>query len=310
MRRDDDRREAVTYRVPAKVNLELRVGPLRSDGFHPLATVFHAIGIYDEVRASRTAANKVTVAVTGDTPGLAAVPQSEDNLAARAAQALARSAGCELGVHLQITKRIPVAGGLAGGSADAAGALLACRDLWRLGNSDDELRSIAAEVGSDVPFALLGGTAVGTGRGERLASLPEGGTFSWVVAVAERGLSTPAVYGELDRLRHGTAVPELRVTDSLVAAIRSGDPAGLAEAMANDMQAAALSLRPELAKTLDVGRQAGALVGLVSGSGPTCVFLVSDTAAAETVEAALRSRAVAHEVLRATSPAHTASVPD
>ncbi|WP_018566892.1 4-(cytidine 5'-diphospho)-2-C-methyl-D-erythritol kinase [Streptomyces sp. PsTaAH-124] len=274
---------SVTVRVPAKVNVQLAVGAARPDGFHDLANVFLAVGLYDEVTA--TEADELRVTCAG--PDAGQVPLDRTNLAARAAEKLAERYGRDPGVHLHIAKDIPVAGGMAGGSADGAGALLACDVLWGTGASRDELLDICAELGSDVPFSLVGGAALGTGRGERLTALEVGGTFHWVFAVADGGLSTPAVYGEFDRLNEGVRIPEPVASDALLAALAKGDPHALAATLANDLQPAALSLRPSLAATLAAGRAAGALAGLVSGSGPTTAFLVPDEQTAARVADAL-----------------------
>lgn len=257
-----------TVRVPAKVNLELSVGPVRDDGYHDLVNVFHAVSLYDEVTATPADALSVTV------DGPDGVPTGPDNLAARAASLLARHMGVEPRVALHIRKDIPVAGGMAGGSADAAAALVACDALWKSGVGQETLLELGAQLGSDVPFALLGGTAVGLGRGERLTSVEVMGEFHWVFGYADGGLSTPAVYAECDRLR-ATAGPVSwpRVSDPLMAALKTGDPVALGRALVNDLQPAALSLRPQLADALEAGRERGALGSIVSGSGPTCAFL-------------------------------------
>ncbi|MEU9190283.1 4-(cytidine 5'-diphospho)-2-C-methyl-D-erythritol kinase [Streptomyces sp. NPDC048484] len=280
---------SVTVRVPAKVNVQLAVGGARPDGFHDLANVFLAVGLYDEVTV--TPADSLRVTCEG--PDASKVPLDRTNLAARAAEALAARYGRRADVHLHIAKDIPVAGGMAGGSADGAGALLACDALWGTGASRDELLDICAELGSDVPFSLVGGAALGTGRGEKLRVLEVGGTFHWVFAVADGGLSTPAVYGEcdrlreFDRLREGVEVPEPVASGALLRALAEGDAVALAAALSNDLQAAALSLRPSLASTLAAGSSAGALGALVSGSGPTTAFLVSDEESARKVADAL-----------------------
>ncbi|THA26016.1 4-(cytidine 5'-diphospho)-2-C-methyl-D-erythritol kinase [Streptomyces sp. RKND-216] len=289
----------VTVRVPAKVNVQLAVGPPRVDGFHDLANVFLAVGLHDEVTA--TPADTFRLTCTG--PDADAVPLDPTNLAARAADALATHHGIATpGVHLHIAKDIPVAGGMAGGSADAAGALLACDTLWNLHTPHPDLLSLCADLGSDVPFSLLGGAALGRGRGELLTPLDVGGTFHWVFAVADGGLSTPAVYRECDRLRGTADVPEPQASPALLTALRKGDPHALAGALANDLQAAALSLRPSLADTLRAGKSAGALAGLVSGSGPTCAFLTEDAATAETVADALRRSGTCRTARPTTSP--------
>ncbi|MFF0437247.1 4-(cytidine 5'-diphospho)-2-C-methyl-D-erythritol kinase [Streptomyces sp. NPDC004327] len=295
---------SVTVRVPAKVNVQLAVGGARADGFHDLANVFLAVSLYDEV----TATPAETLTITCEGPDADQVPLDRTNLAARAAELLAARHGISPDVHLHIAKDIPVAGGMAGGSADGAGALLACDALWGLDTPRAELLDICAELGSDVPFSLVGGAALGVGRGEKLTGLPVGGTFHWVFAVADGGLSTPAVYGEFDRLTEGVAVPEPAAAPALLDALRTGDAVALAGALANDLQPAALSLRPSLAATLTAGTQAGALAGLVSGSGPTTAFLVKDAEAAASVAAALIASGTCRTARVATSPAAGASV--
>lgn len=287
----------VFVRVPAKVNLGLHVGPARRDGYHELATVFHAVSLYDDVSARP--GTGITVEVTG---GVRGVPVGPDNLAARAAQLLADHTGVPDGVHLRLTKRIPVAGGLAGGSADAAAALVACDALWRTGLTRDELREVAAGLGSDVPFLLLGGTALGTGRGERLTAALARGEYHWVLACSSEGLSTPAVYAECDRLRAGRAVGAPRVTPEMMHALRTGDPDALGACLVNDLQPAALGLRPDLARTMEVGLGEGALGAVVSGSGPTVVFLVRDSEAALDLSVALSASGTASRVDRVTGP--------
>jgi 4-diphosphocytidyl-2-C-methyl-D-erythritol kinase len=270
---------AVTVRVPAKVNVQLAVGGRRPDGFHDLANVFLAVGLYDHVTA--TPADKLTITAEGR--DVAAIPLDGTNLVAQAAVALAERHGIAPDVHLHIAKDIPVQGGMAGGSADGAAALLACDALWGLGTPMDELLALSGELGSDVPFPLLGGAALGVGRGELLTALEVSGTFHWVFALADGGLSTPAVYRECDRLRReqggGDTVAEVAApvaAPALLAALAAGDAHALAGALANDLQPAALSLRPGLAQTLAAGHDAGALAGIVSGSGPTCAFLAPD----------------------------------
>ncbi|MGV9270754.1 4-(cytidine 5'-diphospho)-2-C-methyl-D-erythritol kinase [Kitasatospora sp. NPDC003701] len=286
----------ITVRVPAKVNVQLGVGGLRADGFHDLANVFFAVALGDEVTASAAGPGEgVTLTCSG--PDAAVVPLDDSNLAARAARLLAARHGiADPDVRLHIDKAIPVAGGMAGGSADGAAALVACDALWQLDTPAATLLELAAELGSDVPFALLGGVALGRGRGEILDPLPVTGTFHWVFAVADGGLSTPAVFRECDRLREeagtgsrDTDVPTPDADPGLLAALADGDAVALAGALANDLQSAALSLRPSLAATLRAGTEAGALGALVSGSGPTCAFLAKDAEAAAAVAEALRA---------------------
>jgi 4-diphosphocytidyl-2-C-methyl-D-erythritol kinase len=291
-------------RVPAKVNLQLSVGGRRPDGYHELATVFHAVGLYDDVTA--LPGDGLTVSVEGE--GADQVPLDADNLAVRAAEVLAEHVGVEPKAHLHVHKGIPVAAGMAGGSADAAGALLALDHLWHTGLDRDELRQLAAQLGSDVPFALVGHTAVGLGRGERLTPALARGRFHWVFAIAAEGLPTPAVYAELDRLREGSVLAEPRVSDTLMAALRSGDPVALGRAMSNDMQRAAVSLRPQLTMTLDVGEEYGALAALVSGSGPTCAFLARDEDHALDLTVALAGSGTCRTVRQAMGPVAGARV--
>ncbi|MEW2631707.1 4-(cytidine 5'-diphospho)-2-C-methyl-D-erythritol kinase [Streptomyces sp. NPDC048389] len=295
---------SVTVRVPAKVNVRLAVGGARPDGFHDLANVFLAVGLYDEVTVRP--APSLTITCAG--PDADQVPLDRTNLAARAAELLAARHGIAPDVHIHIAKDIPVAGGMAGGSADGAGALLACDTLWGLGSTRDELLSLCAQLGSDVPFSLVGGAALGTGRGERLTELEVGGGFSWVFAVADGGLSTPAVYGEFDRLNEGVNVPEPVASPQLLDALRTGDVLALADAVSNDLQPAALSLRPSLADTLAVGAEAGALASLVSGSGPTTAFLAKDADAAQAVASALTSSGTCRTARVAGAPAAGARV--
>jgi 4-diphosphocytidyl-2-C-methyl-D-erythritol kinase len=287
----------VFVRVPAKINLALHVGPLRRDGYHELATVFHAVSLYDDVSARP--ADGITIEVTGAAGG---VPVGAQNLAVRAARLLAEHTGVPDGVHLRVTKRIPVAGGLAGGSADAAAALVACDALWRTGLAREELREVAAGLGSDVPFLLLGGTAVGTGRGERLTPALARGEYHWVLACSSDGLSTPAVYAECDRLRAARVVAAPRVAAETMQALRTGDPEALGRCLTNDLQPAATALRPDLARTMAVGLAEGALGAVVSGSGPTVVFLVRDSEAALDLSVALSASGTASRVDRVTGP--------
>ncbi|MFF3845621.1 4-(cytidine 5'-diphospho)-2-C-methyl-D-erythritol kinase [Streptomyces sp. NPDC002328] len=295
---------SVTVRVPAKVNVQLAVGAARPDGFHDLANVFLAVGLYDEVTV--TPADELRVTCAG--PYADQVPLDRTNLAARAAIALAERYGRTPDVHVHIAKDIPVAGGMAGGSADGAGALLACDALWGTGASRSELLDICAELGSDVPFSLVGGAALGVGRGEQLTALEVGGAFHWVFAMAGRGLSTPAVFREFDRLAEGRDIPEPVASHELLAALAKGDPDALAATVVNDLQSAALSLFPELAGTLAAGSEAGALAALVSGSGPTTAFLARDSASAVRVAEALRESGGCRDVRTAVGPVPGATV--
>ena len=277
----------VAVTAPAKINLCLGVGPARPDGYHPLATVYQAVALYDEVTV--TPSDEITVKVGGD-PRLSVedVPTDERNIAVRAARLLAAHHGVERGVHIEIEKGIPVAGGMAGGSADAAATLLACDTLWQLRTPREELMAIAAELGSDVPFALVGGTAIGSGRGEVVTPLMTSGDYWWVVLESRVGMSTPAVYGEFDRMHAGASVHDPEIPDALLKALRSHDFEDLGRALSNDLQEAAFRLRPELADALEVGIGNSAYGAVLSGSGPSCLFLCEGSAHAQQVAGALQ----------------------
>lgn len=292
---------SVTVRAPAKINLGLSVGPPRPDGFHPLATVYQAVALYDDVTATlREDDTDVTVEVIGDFA--ADVPTDASNLAVRAARLLQSEYGVEEGVDLTIRKTIPVAGGMAGGSTDAAATLVACNRLWGLQLSPSDLDRLAAELGSDVPFCLVGHTALGRGRGEQVTEVMSRGTFHWVFAIANGGLSTPAVFKELDRMRPLRRVEAPEVRPELLSALLSGQPAALAVALSNDMQDAALSLRPELAATLQFGLDQGALAAMISGSGPTCLFLAADSRRAVDLAVELAESGLCRMVRQAEGP--------
>jgi 4-diphosphocytidyl-2-C-methyl-D-erythritol kinase len=262
------------------------VGPRRADGFHELSTVYHAIGLCEQVTA--VAASGLSLTLTG--PEAAGLAADGSNLAWQAAALLAEHAGRHPDVHLTVCKQVPVAAGLAGGSADAAATLLACDRLWQLDTPADELAALAARLGSDVAFCLLGRTALGTGRGEHVTAVPVAAGSHWVIAAARLQLDTPAVYRELDRLRAaGEAAAPIGSPDALIAALATAGPASWAGLLGNDLQAASLSLAPELEETLATGRTAGALAAMVSGSGPTCVFLAADAAAATRLAAELNA---------------------
>ncbi|MEE8867328.1 MAG: 4-(cytidine 5'-diphospho)-2-C-methyl-D-erythritol kinase [Acidipropionibacterium acidipropionici] len=302
--RTTPRTPPVTVRASAKVNLALGVGPRAEDGFHPLATVFEAVGLHDTITAGPRDDDVIAVTVEG--PEAELVPTDESNLAYRAAELLrSRCADPHLGVDLHITKSIPVAGGMAGGSADAAGALLACSVLWDIDAGPGDLHDLAAELGSDVPFALIGGVALGRGRGDRLVPVIFRGTHHWVFATSEEGLSTPAVYRRFDELGGGGG--DL-VPTALIAALTRGDIDAVAGGLGNDLQEAALDLRPELAGVLEAGVEAGAMAGLVSGSGPTVAFLVGGEAIGRTVAKTLRTLPQVSSVRGARGPAQGAQL--
>jgi 4-diphosphocytidyl-2-C-methyl-D-erythritol kinase len=332
---------AVTARVPAKVNLQLAVGPVRPDGYHDVVTVYHALSLFDEVTVAPAERDSLTV--TGEGEG--SLPDDGSNLAARAAQALAEVLGPgsqdSPGLDIRISKRIPVAAGLAGGSADAAATLVACNELWQAGLSQAELCEIAGGLGSDVAFALLGGTAIGVGRGEQVTPALVAGTYHWVLAFAAGELSTPAVYAAFDRIRaargNGTETPAEDdpgagsgagaagdpagkpaaggaagegpgVDNRLLAALRSGNPAEVGPLLSNDLQPAAISLQPGLRRALAAGQEHGALGAIVSGSGPTCAYLASDARHARDLAVALAGAGVCRTVAHVLGPAPGATV--
>ena len=294
-------------RAPGKINVFLKVGALLDDGYHDVAIAYQAVSLYEEVRAFE--APDFSVSLTG-TVELTRVPTDASNIAIKAAQLLAHRTGYRGGVRLEIEKHVPVTGGMGGGSADAAATLLACDALWGTALAREEMLGLAAQLGADVPFAFTGGTAIGTGRGDQLSPALAKGTFQWVLALADFGLSTPAVYSELDRHRdrHAQDIFPAPVAPSVDAdvlqALRAGDPHMLADALYNDLQAPALQLQPSLAATLELGEENGALAGVISGSGPTVAFLAADQDSALELEQALRAAKL--NVVRATGPVHGA----
>jgi 4-diphosphocytidyl-2-C-methyl-D-erythritol kinase len=298
---------SITVKVPAKVNLQLSVGPRESDGYHNLVTVFQAVSIFDEVTLSKShEGSGVTIAVTGDqTHG---VPEDGSNLAVKAAQLIAEKFDFIADVHIEVKKSIPVAGGMAGGSADAAATLVGMDALFKLEATREELLALGSELGSDVPFLILGGTAIGTGRGDQLTAALSRGTYHWVFALSTVGLSTPSVYSECDRMRAEREIAAPKVSDSLMQALLTADPAAVGESLVNDLQSAACSLRPALTLILEVGRDYGALGAIVSGSGPTVAFLVADEEAGLDLAVALTASGVVGSVARATGPVPGARV--
>jgi len=311
MSRTPATRRIVHVRAPGKINVALRVGEIQEDGFHDVAIAYQAVSLADDVWAQP--ADDFSVTVDGHVE-LSRVPLDGSNIAIRAARLLAARTGYDGGVRLHVEKRIPVTGGMGGGSADAAAALVACDALWETGRSRDELLELGAELGADVPFALMGGTAIGTGRGDRLSPALATGSFEWVLVAAGFGLSTPEVYRELDRhrTRHRVDIappplaPEVDV--EVLQALRAGDAKLLANTMTNDLQPASLHLAPELAEVLELGESNGALAGIVSGSGPTIAFLAADADTAIELQVALS--ASGHSVLRAHGPVPGARLVD
>jgi len=295
----------VVIRVPGKVNLGLSVGPLDSDGYHELVTVFQAISLYDDVTVKiGNEGAGITLSASGSTS--AGVPLDETNLAYRAADLMITKFQLDSDIDIHLKKEIPVAGGMAGGSADAAGVIVGIDSLFELGLSRDELERIGSELGSDVPFGIAGGTAIGRGRGDQLTPVLSKGTYQWVLALSNSGLSTPAVYGECDRLRGGLSIAKPSANDALLQALRAGNARELGKALSNDLQSAACSLRPALRLVLDVGNDYGALGCIVSGSGPTVAFLVEDEERALDLTVALSASGVVGGVVRASGPTHGA----
>ena len=297
--------QRVHVRAPGKLNLFFEVGDAQDDGYHEVASAYQAVSLYEDVWAEP--ADDFSVSVTG-TVDVVGVPADDRNLALRAARLVAQKIGHEGGVHLEIVKHVPVAGGMGGGSADAAAALVACDALWGADLGASQLHHLAARLGADVPFALMGGTAIGTGRGDQLSPALAKGRFDWVVVPSESGLSTPDVYAHLDALRtnpdviRAPRVPTVHL--GVLQALRAGDPISLAERARNDLQPAALSLRPELRDALELGEEAGALVGLVSGSGPTLAFLAGDPESALELQVVLS--AAGYQALHVHGPVHGA----
>jgi len=301
------RSRGVTARVPAKVNLQLSVGPLGPDGFHEVTTVFQAISLFDDVTVAT--ANKgagIKISITGQTSG--GVPADNSNLAVKAAQLMIKNYDLPEDLVIKLKKEIPVAGGMAGGSADAAGVIVGLDSLFELGLSRDVMESVGSKIGSDVPFSICGGVAIGTGRGDQITPALAKGSYNWVLALSGQGLATPSVYQECDRLREGLSIAPPVVSEPLMQALRAGDAKALGKALTNELQPAACSLRPALKLVLDVGVDYGALGGIVSGSGPTVAFLVSDDEHAMDLTVALSSSGVVSSVVRASGPTNGARI--
>jgi 4-diphosphocytidyl-2-C-methyl-D-erythritol kinase len=296
--------KSVTVRVPGKVNVYLGVGPREFSGYHELATIFQAVGIYDEVTVS--AADSLTISGLGAFADR--IPTDETNLAWKAAELVARACGEEPNVHIQIDKSIPIAAGMAGGSADAAATLVACDTYWNAGIPRDQLDAMAATLGSDVPFMLHGGCALGVGRGDVLSPVMIRGSFHWVFASFDEGLSTAQIYEKTDELRGLEFEAEPEVPTELLSAIARGDAPALGRLLHNDLQLAATTSRPQLGRVLEQGIDYGALGAIVSGSGPTCAFLVRDESSAIDLVVALKASGLVDDVLRTHGPVHGARV--
>jgi 4-diphosphocytidyl-2-C-methyl-D-erythritol kinase len=292
------RSRGVIARVPAKVNLQLAVGPLGTDGFHEVTTVFQAISLFDDVTVETAAEdNGISIQVTGQTS--TGVPSDSSNLAVKAATLMIKNYDLPSDLNIKLKKEIPVAGGMAGGSADAAGVIVGLDSLFELGLSRDEMEMVGSKIGADVPFSICGGVAIGTGRGDQITPALFKGSYNWVLALSGQGLATPSVYAECDRLREGLSISTPVVSEQLMQALRAGDAKALGKSLSNDLQPAACSLRPALRLVLDVGIDYGALGGIVSGSGPTVAFLVTDDDHAMDLTVALSSSGVVSSVVRA-----------
>lgn len=298
------RRRPVRVRASAKINLHLGVGGLRPDGFHELHTVYQAVSLHDELTVEPADDWSIITRTAGYVDD-AALPGTADNIVTRAADLLAGLHGVPVTGRVEIDKAIPVAGGLAGGSADGAAALVALDAHWGLATPREQLLELAGRLGSDVPFAVLGRTGLGTGHGEVVEPVPDPGHWSWVVVTSRDGMSTPAVYRHFDEL-YPQASPVPPSADALLAALTTRDPEALAATLHNGLQEPAFDLRPDLRTLVAAGEKAGALRGLVSGSGPTCVFLCRSPEHADEVATALRPSY--ETVLIATGPAPGATV--
>lgn len=293
------RSRGVIARVPAKINLQLAVGPLGSDGFHEVTSVFQAISLFDDVSVATAPENNgISIQITGQTSK--GVPSDSSNLAVKAATLMIKNYDLPSDLNIKLTKEIPVAGGMAGGSADAAGVIVGLDSLFELGLSRDEMEIVGSKIGADVPFSICGGVAIGTGRGDQITPALFKGSYHWVLALSGQGLATPSVYAECDRLREGLSIAIPVVSEQLMQALRAGDAKVLGKSLSNDLQPAACSLRPALRLVLDVGLDYGALGGIVSGSGPTVAFLVKDDEHAMDLTVALSSSGVISSVVRAT----------
>jgi 4-diphosphocytidyl-2-C-methyl-D-erythritol kinase len=290
----------VVARVPGKINLQLSVGPLQRDGYHPVATVFQAVSIFDDVKVALSSRAGIAI-LSGGKPS-DYLPLDKNNLAYKAAELMTKKFDITDGLEITLTKEIPIAGGMAGGSADAGATIVAIDSLFGLGLKRNDMERIGAELGADIPFTISGGTAIGTGRGDQITPVLSRGSYNWVLALSSSGLSTPAVYGECDRLREGLQVAPPHVSDSLLHALSAGDAVALGKALSNDLQPAACSLKPALRLILDVGMDYGALGGLVSGSGPTVAFLAENEDHALDLVVALTSSGVVGNVVRASGP--------
>lgn len=292
-----------------KINLFFKVGPLQENGYHQVASLYQAVNLPETVIAE--VAPDWEVAVTGniDASHLKGVPTNRNNLVVKAAKAAGAALRFKRVPRLSFTihKNVPVAGGMGGGSADAAAAILAAESAWGRKLSTAERFSVAAELGADVPFSMLGGSAIGVGTGHELDPIEQRSVLHWILVPNDFGLSTPAVYAELDRLRDMRGdnpkwVPEAQVNQLLVEALRQGAGAeDIAPLLHNDLQEAAVSLRPELQDILDLEERAMALRAIISGSGPTIAMLARDANDAHAI--ASRLQTFGQQAIVTTSPA-------
>ena len=294
----------VSVRVPGKINLQLSVGPIQRDGYHEVATVFQSVSLIDELTISENDGDGIEIAAEGKS----AIPLGKENLAYKAADLMRKKFDISTGLLIKIKKEIPIAGGMAGGSANAGAAIVGIDALFSLGLKRDEMERIGGEIGADVPFTISGGTAIGTGRGDQITPVLSRGSYNWVLALSSSGLSTPAVYKECDRLREGLDISKPHVSDSLLHSLSQGDSKALGKSLTNDLQAAACSLKPALRLILDVGMDYGALGGIVSGSGPTVAFLAENEDHALDLVVALTSSGVVGNVIRVAGPVPGARV--
>lgn len=284
-------KQRVIATAPGKINCYFKVGPPRADGYHEVASLYVAVSLTEQIEATLRTDGELQLSLEPNSPVVSEpenFPLGEGNLVHQAAQLLREHTGCSLGANLHITKRVPIAGGMGGGSADAAAALVACNELWGTGLDREELGRLGARLGADVPFALMGGAAIGLGIGDQLAPLLTRAKTHWVLIPASYGLSTPRVYGMLDRLRSGMEIEVPQEIDpAVIEALMASDAPALARVLANDLTQASLALAPELGTMRDMAEGAGALRAMVSGSGPTLALLVKDAEHADEVMAQL-----------------------
>ena len=264
----------------------------------PVSSASSAPAQSDSAPAAQTGSPRIELALTRPDSN---VPLDHTNLAYRAAQAVAQQASqrglATSDVHILLDKAVPVAGGMAGGSADAAATLKACNEFWQVGLSLEELAQLGAQLGADVPFGLYGGVALGTGRGDLIEPLKAApGPYYWTFALQDDGLSTAAVFKHFDATVQAPPAADMP-PEQLLVALEAGDVAEVSRHIRNDLQATAIELRPELGQLIDLAERAGALVAMVSGSGPTVAALSSSRAAAERVAQCWRTSPFCDQVV-------------